>query len=616
MTLIEASSFLALVLLPGFLLVLIFGNLKRDFLVSLPLSCGLIYAIGNYSYVIGLQVGKSWYVVVVGALLGLVAYRRKKIHKFSGSFSNTDKLALLSSFLVGVILLLPWWRAAGSLGQLLPNHDAMNHSYFIRNIVETQSIRISDALRLFPLGAGTSGSFYPLGLHSVIALASQISGVSINGGMNAVTLLLGVTVFPVSMWIWSRELLTNSKMVSVVTPIAVFLLSSVFPWAPRSWGGMPTIVTMSVAPVVAVVVTDYLYAPTSKGLVVVVLALVGVFSMHPTELVLVFLLASALLFKRGVIPYKNVMGCGIKVAIGSAIALAPVCIATAGGVSERSLVYQSVVDVGSTIGHILLFSLSGATLPMATILLVAGIIYTNRNHNSVPTWCLAITISITALAARFPENSLVRFTTKPWYGQVQRLNYNVVYFAVPLLVCGISLLLSARKSSLMRFISIGTTGLVLLIGSIQVSESNGTLLKIWYDGAVPVNRNSISAFQWMAEHIAADEYVLTDDDRVDGSTWMYALTGVRPVMYGNSPDASHNQWRAKMEEVRAHIGNLSSRPDLIDFLRTNKIRYIYYDLRTNVLSPIHTFTLETIRNDSALRNVFDLQNAQVFELGT
>jgi hypothetical protein len=168
----------------------------------------------------------------------------------------------------------------------------------------------------------------------------------------------------------------------------------------------------------------------------------------------------------------------------------------------------------------------------------------------------------------------------------------------------------------MRFISIGTTGLVLLIGSIQVSESNGTLLKIWYDGAVPVNRNSISAFQWMAEHIAADEYVLTDDDRVDGSTWMYALTGVRPVMYGNSPDASHNQWRAKMEEVRAHIGNLSSRPDLIDFLRTNKIRYIYYDLRTNVLSPIHTFTLETIRNDSALRNVFDLQNAQVFELGT
>jgi hypothetical protein len=614
MTLIEASTFVTVALLPGILLVFIFGNSKRDFLLSLPLSCGFIYVLGNYSHLIGLKVGKSWYLAIMGALLGGVIWRRENLQRVSGKFLTTEKLAVVFSSLVGLVFLFTWWRAAGHLGQLLPNHDAMYHSYFIRNIVETQSINIDDALRLFPVGAGTSSDFYPLGLHSVIALASQISGVSINGAMNVVTILLGIGLFPVSMWIWSRELLTNSKTVSVMIPISVFMLSSVFPWGPMSWGGMPTIVTMCVAPVAAVVVTDYLYAPTLKGLILVVIVLVGIFSMHPTELVLVLLLSSALVFKRGVVPFRNIMKCGVKVAICSAVALAPVFIATAGGASERSSVYQSVGDIGSTIGHSLLFSLDGAALSMATILLVLGVVQSNRNQNSVLTWSLFILVSITALAAGFPQNSVVLFITKPWYGQVLRLNYNIVYFAVPLLVCGIAWLLSVKQTVFMRFVSIVLTGFLLLLGSVQVSRSNKSSLETWYRGAVPVNQNSIEAFQWLSENIRADEYVLTDDDRVDGSTWMYALTGVRPVMYGSFPDESHSQWRAQKVEVLANIGNLSSRPDLIDFLRTNKIRYIYYDLRTNVISPIHTFTIEKIRSDSALRNVFNLQNAQVFEL--
>ena len=614
MVLLESSVFVVLVLLPGLLLGLSFGSSRRVFLISLPLGCGLMYALSNYTSAMGVPFSKAWYFALLGVLLVGVVRNRRELQWLRKEITTIEKIGLVSTSIVGLIFLVMWWRAAGYPGQLLPNHDAMYHSYVIRNIAETQSTKVGEALRLFPLGAGSAANFYPLGLHSVIALSSRISGTSINGSMNLVTLVLAIGIFPLSMWIWTREFLGNSKLVATITPIAVLMLSSVFPWSPMSWGGMPAIVAMCIAPPVAVFVTEVLYTPTRKGILLVTLAMVGMFSMHTPELVLVFAMTAVLLIRRGNVPYRNILTCGLQVGIGSVIALAPVVLATAGGASERSLDYQPVLEAASTIGQSLLFSFSGFELPMVSILVVIGIIQSNREKNSVLTWAFGAVVLVTALAASFPKNSLIRLVTKPWYGQVLRLNYNIVYFAVPLMVCATIWLLSIKKTSLLRFVSVGTVAALIFMGLTQAQRADKLLLESWYKGLVPVNQNSVTAFNWMSENIGIDEYVLTDYDGIDGSTWMYALSGVRPVMYGAITDDSRDGWRSQKIAVLTNIGRLTSRPDLIRFLREVRIRYIYFDERTNVISPVHTFSLDEIKQDPALTNVYTQGNAHVFEV--
>lgn len=616
MVFLESIAFLIIVLLPGVLLGLNFGSSRQVFLISLPLGCGLIYSVANYTSAIGIPFGKVLYFALLAILLVGSLGNRKALQWLLKEVTTIERIGLVSASLVAIIFLIMWWRAAGHMGQLLPNHDAMYHSYVIRNIVETGSTSVDDALRLFPLGAGSAASFYPLGLHSIIALASEISGTSINGSMNLVTIVLGIGIFPLSMWIWTRELLGNLKFVAVTTPIAVLMLSSVFPWSPLSWGGMPAIVGMCIAPAVAVFVADVLHTPSRKGILLITIAMVGMFSMHSPELVLVVLLTTVLLFRKGNIPYRNILTCGIRVGVASGVALAPVFFATAGGASERSLVYQPVLDVTNTLGQSLLFSFPGFALPLASILVAVGIIQSNREKNSVFSWAFGTVVVVTSLAAAFPMNSLIRLLTKPWYGQVLRLNYNIVYFAVPLIVSAIIWLLSARKTSLLRAASIGLTAVLISIGLVQVQRADKLLLESWYNGLVPVNQNSVGAFHWIEKNIGRDEYVFTDYDGIDGSTWMYALAGVKPTMYGAITSDSRDKFRAKKIEVLANMGRLSSRPDLVMFLQQVRIRYIYFDERTNVISPQHTFTLDQIKSDSALTNVYTQGNAHVFEVNS
>ena len=166
----------------------------------------------------------------------------------------------------------------------------------------------------------------------------------------------------------------------------------------------------------------------------------------------------------------------------------------------------------------------------------------------------------------------------------------------------------------MQFLCFTAAVLLSITGIAQVHRANNFLLKSWYRDLIPTNQNSIAAYEWMASRLDQNEYVISDYDGINGSTWMYALTGAKPIMYGAITSDSRDIWRAEKIRVIENIGRLSKHPELVTFLQSAGIKYLYFDERTNAVSPKQTFSLANLRSDSVLREVFNRGNAYVFEI--
>ena len=603
--------FLLSFLAPGMLLVRAGGAGLERSLVAVPASCGITYVLGNYLGVVGVPVF-PW-VLLGGCVLGVAAVvvcRADLVPKRPDRHQFLSAAVLLCG---GLVLVLMWRRASGSFGQLLPNHDAMYHSYVIRNIMETNSMRVGSALRLFPDGSGTAADFYPLGLHGTIAQAARLSGSSINASMNVVVVAGTLLLFPTVMYAWTRRLIGVSRFLPITTVIAVVLMSPVFPFSPFSWGGMPALVGMGVAPAVALVLDDHLADRTRFGRVLTIVVLVGLFGIHSPELVLALLLTVPLLVARGgEVKLRGIVREAVIIGAWSFLLLLPVLVATAGGAAERDLVYQARLDLVTSTGQTVLFGLTGISLPLVTVLVALGLGLAVRRGFVTVAVGLFVVVVVVIVAGQYPTNSLVRFVTKPWYGQVLRLNYNIVYFAVPAAALALGGLVEVRRR-IRRVVALVVIPMIAVFAVGSSVSAGRTLLDSWYGGLVPPNRNSIEAFNWMASNLADDEYVMTDHDGIDESTWMYAISGAKPIMYGAITEDSRDTYRPQKSAILGNIGRLAERPDLLAFIRTKRIRYFYFDERTNAVSPDHTVSLKQLREDESMTEVFVSANAHVFE---
>jgi hypothetical protein len=388
---------------------------------------------------------------------------------------------------------------------------------------------------------------------------------------------------------------------------------------------MPVIVAMSMSPAIAAAIIELIALRTATSRFLISLAAVGIFSIHATELITVIVLVCVAMTARS--ETRGLFNWlwsrePLWVASYSFFMLVPVVVAVGGGAAERSLSYQPVLDLTQTVGSFALFSFSGFAMPIATVLAAVGIIFSYRRQLmvlSVSFLCVGV---VCVLAARFPTNSLIVSSTKPWYGQVLRLNYNVVYFAVPLIALALTeiyvfIISAGSRFRILRIAaSLLTVSSVSLVALHQNDSATQKLEESWYNGLIPVNQNSIEAFHWMKTNMNSDEYVMTDLDSVDGSTWMYALANVKPIMYGAIANDERDRWRRTKYELIDGVGQLSKRPDLLSWVATHNVKYFYFDERTNAISPEHKVTLEQLRAENELEEVFTLQNAHVFEFKT
>ena len=583
------------------------GHLAR----ALPLTIATHFVFFEFAHFVGLY--QSNYTTAAMLLVSAaLLIRNVDINKIEEGAKRF--LSHSGSVVAGAWLVVMWYGNAGNAGAIMPNHDAMNHSYMIRNILETGSQQVDQATRLFPLGAGHAGAFYPLGEHSLIAAVVRLTNSSISGQMNVVTIVLSVALFPYAMTLLCERLFQASRLVKLVAPIVTVLFASVFPFSPLSWGGMAVIVAMAYVPSAAVAFLDFVCDPDTGRYAVTLTLFVGLFVMHNTESITAYFLALVLVTSlTGLSLAKSLIKRTIQIGIGSFLLLVPMVPGLVGGAKDRSLDYQGVLDPAGVVADYVLRFFVGTPQYALLLLVLLSLVLVRRSVTATFGIAWIVLGGACLVAGLWPENTVVRGILKPWYGQVLRLNYNVVYLLVPLVVGLLVKAIGDRESGWPRRV-VSTTMLlpVVVLALGKSSHIADDMLGHWYRELVPNTSQSLAAYRYMRDHSTGVPMAMTESDTTSDSTWMFAVAGVRPInataMTGEGVDAFIAQKKAVLD----NIGNLDAHPEVLSWLSDQKVEFFYFDESVNPISPNHETSLELLRSERHLSEVFSEGNAHVF----
>ena len=585
------------------------GHLAR----ALPITIFAHFTIYEYAHFISIRQSNF---VSIAFILVSVGYLMRTASRESIFIGLKELTTHSMSIIVGAGLIVLWLRSSHSLGSIIPNHDAMNHSYMIKNILETGSQQVEDATRLFPPGAGHAGAFYPLGEHSLIAAAVRLTHSSISGQMNVMVFLCAIGIFPYAMTILCEKLFSDQiRLVRIVAPIVSVLLMFTFPFAPLSWGGMAVIIAMSYVPGAAVALVDAVEDRSQKSLFLVAMLLVGLFVMHNTEAITAYLLALVLIFFRsGLTQLRNLVHTTIRIAGIAFIALWSIVPGLVGGAQDRNLDYQGALDPSTTITDYLLRFFVGRPQFAILILIALALVCVPRKVSTTFGLSYIALGALCVIAGRWPSNHWVRAVLKPWYGQVLRINYNIVYIVTPLLLALVISLLGNRSQKRIGSI-MGVATLVLLFAfslRSSITTANDELSN-WYKQLVPNSSHSLAAYRFMNDDAKGNAMAMTEADTTSNSTWMYAIAGVRPINATAMTGPNGDAYSAIKSELLRSVGHLKHHPKVLQWVKSKNVQYFYFDENVNLITPNHDTSLEALRSDSELYEVFSSGNAHVFE---
>ena len=127
-------------------------------------------------------------------------------------------------------------------------------------------------------------------------------------------------------------------------------------------------------------------------------------------------------------------------------------------------------------------------------------------------------------------------------------------------------------------------------------------------------RTSRAAYAWLGDHVRDDEMVVNDSN-ADGSLWMYAIEGLRPLfaVQAISSDEEGVRDRSDRLYLTTHLANLGRDSRLEQLVRRYRARWVYYDERVFGLNH-HRMQLAALRRNPRLRERFHAGTVHVFEI--
>lgn len=614
---------------PGGALVLALGQVRPGrravALGAAPVvTAGIAYLTALVTGLLGVRYSLATVLLVTAVLvLAVLAARRRRTGSWPsrGGWREVLPGGLLPAHVVGLALLaagilvsLVTWRGGlGSLATVPQEHDAVTHTLVTANIART-GLALPTQVSPSDLLTGGADNFYPAGMHALSALCATF-GVGPVAAMNAVTIAIFAVVLPVGLFALASLLRSSGTAAIIGGGAAVASAVSYRPvYAMMHDGGIyANAAALCLTPAVVALllsvgrtaedVHGWRSAVDLRQSALVVLAVGGVFWVHPTAAVLVAL---------GVVPWWVADRCAGRpgwravgsqlatIAVGGAVAVAlavPILRSGAGLVSAVSGWSRDypVLTFHDTIGRVLGFSYGGyldfdiqKSQTWLAVLMIAGVLaafWQRRHAGLLAAWGMWSLI-LGAYLLDAPVPGLVQ-VAEFFFSSFVRIDAGLMVYAWLLVGVGISLVWSAAaaagelvpmsaSSKALRGTVAGSLALLAVVGVLQQAyrPTNGAALATRY-GAPEIRRvtdDDRAAIEWLGERVKPGERVMNSAN--DGSTYLWVYEAV-PVVNTFPLGSANLEYSIPL---LTRFNQLDTDQEIRDYVRDENIRWVYVDL--------------------------------------
>lgn len=378
-----------------------------------------------------------------------------------------------------------WWRSTGNRLHI-PNHDAIYHAGFIRNIARFETLQTQDAY--FNYLTGRAGrNMYPLSFHAFGAIIQWLTNQPASEIAYVLTALLVVVAWPISVFCFVSFFLKNNPVIAAIAAMFTLALHQ-FPIGALGWGGIPMVLGGVLLLFGASAVTESLAWKSWLVVGVVLAALGALVAGHTSEAFLLPIFVASASWQ--------ILGKFSKPWVARTLVCSSICLALAYPLIERA-VGSSVIsnlasvapnEAGSLYGAVglLMMLQTGTTIRNLWPLLFLAIGFVGardggplRRATVLYLYCFAV--ALLASQATQPGWSYLSHITAPWYRQFQRLSYFLVPAVVVLAAVGVEGIWEGLKRRRWMPQGRGRTTLILaavlpILGGLFVWDSHSTTI--------------------------------------------------------------------------------------------------------------------------------------------
>lgn len=555
--------YIAVLWLPGGLVGLTAGLRGWTLAAAAPvLTYGVTGLVGPWSASLGIEFSPSVFAIAAVVAILLVSTFRwillvsgrsaTKVGADGGAnWSASGHVGVAACSLaaagVGVAAILGGIRQLSAVPQ---TWDSVFHANGIRWIAETGNggLFAMTEVNWYEL---EQGFFYPNAYHLLAAVVYELTGSGIPAVLNAHTLLIpGILGFTVVALI---RRFNGRAMLAAAAPLVVVATSTYYDML---WRGplLPFAAGVALAPVVLVLLADYLDASGLRRMAVpgllFALGAVGLLCLHPAVLLSAALVAVPMVLQRWIGRPRllrtepiSLAAAGLVVGALSASQLAG---AVRSAASSPAAGWPAALSQAGAMGQLATFS-HAAPLPQWWLAVAFGVGMLRLHRLGELRWVAAVALLFSALfvAAASFDTPWAEALTRPWWNDRWRL---IALAALPMSIIaahGIAQTHAATATALRRWLPhtgegmrarvavSGPLAAVVLLAFVVLSDGlylarNEARMSLAAGAEGPaLSRHEIDGFRILAEIVPAGAKVLNDWG--DGSAWMYALAGVRPV---------------------------------------------------------------------------------------
>ncbi|MFD8500766.1 DUF6541 family protein [Amycolatopsis sp. NPDC059657] len=454
--------------------------------------------------------------------------------------------------LATVLSIIVVLSASGGPNAVFQRWDTVFHANGIRYIADTGdgSLTGMGTINWYP-----NGSFYPNAYHLVGALVYNLSGATIPATLNAITVPVA-GIFALSMVTMIRQFGGRAVFAGSVAIVAGAATTGAYESV--SSGLLPFALGIVLTPLAAVALQRYLVRPAVDTGMVLALAAVGLLCAHSSALFGAMLFAFPMVVQRWIRREGRVWQDILRMlpVMAASGVLAALQVLGAVGFTSSAYPYTpwaSNIEVTEALNQLLKFRqiLNQPQLWLAGLLVIGILSFMTLGRMR---WIAASAVILSfmfVLVACYGGVSWVITLSRPWWNDRYRL---MALAAIPL-----CLLAGHGLAEIQRWLSkavsqwswvrdnprvparLGLASAVLVLIAMGVvtqgfyTQANATAVAFLYhngpeskDREQPISAYELEAMAVLQKlGVGPDERVL--NDRVDGSAWVYAITGIKPT---------------------------------------------------------------------------------------